>query len=161
MGRALMVIAFACMLLGTPTAEAQGQVLTLTAELSGDQETPAPGVLTGAFGFATVSLDVGARSWSWTIDVFNMPSGTNNAHFHVGGKGLAGPTVVNIPFPANVSNDYRLTGSANALSNPRPDQGIRSVDDFIQAMVGGQIYVNIHSNINGGGEIRGQLRVAP
>jgi hypothetical protein len=35
------------------------------------------------------------------------------------------------------------------------------VDDFIQAMVGGQIYVNIHSVVNGGGEIRGQLRVAP
>jgi hypothetical protein len=90
-----------------------------------------------------------------------MPSGTNNAHFHVGGPGVAGPTVVNIPFPAGISNDYRLTGSANALSNTRPDQGIRSVDDFIQAMVGGQVYVNIHSAVNGGGEIRGQLRVAP
>lgn len=152
-------VAFVLNLAGT--TQAQAQTITLTAELSGSEETPAPGVLTGAFGFAVVRLDVGARSWDWTIDVFNMPSGTNNAHFHVGGPGLAGPTVVNIPFPANISNDYRLTGSANALSNARPDQGIRSVDDFIQAMVGGQIYVNIHSAVNGGGEIRGQLRVAP
>jgi hypothetical protein len=140
---------------------AQAQTITLTAELSGDKETPSPGVLTGAFGFASVRLDLAAKSWDWIIDVFNMPSGTNNAHFHVGGPGLAGPTVVNIPFPAGISNDYRLTGSANALSAARPDQGIRSVDDFIQAMVGGQIYVNIHSVVNGGGEIRGQLRVAP
>jgi hypothetical protein len=47
------------------------------------------------------------------------------------------------------------------LTSARPDQGIRSVDDFIQAMVGGQVYVNIHSAVNPGGEIRGQLRVAP
>ena len=159
--RRVLVTVAAVLLMLNVAGTAQGQVLTLTAELSGANETPAPGVLTGAFGFAVVRLDVGARSWDWVVDVFNMPSGTNNAHFHVGGPGLAGPTVVNIPFPQNISNDYRLTGSANALSSARPDQGIRSVDDFIQAMVGGQVYVNIHSTVNGGGEIRGQLRVAP
>lgn len=144
--------------LASPT-NAQAQIITLTAELSGGNEVP--GVLTGAFGFAVVKLDATARSWSWDVDVFNMPSGTSNAHFHVGAPGVAGPVVVNIPFPASISNDYRLSGTANALSTARPDQGIRSVDDFIQAMVGGQIYVNIHSTVNGGGEIRGQLRVAP
>ena len=77
-------------------------------------------------GPAVVRLDVAAKSWNWTIDVFNMPSGTNNAHFHVGGPGLAGPTVVNIPFPANASNDYRLTGSADSLSAARPDQASAS-----------------------------------
>ena len=159
--RRVLVTVAAVLLMLNVAGTAQGQVLTLTAELSGANETPAPGVLTGAFGFAVVRLDVGAKSWDWVVDVFNMPSGTNNAHFHVGGPGLAGPTVVNIPFPQNISNDYRLTGSANALSSARPDQGIRSVDDFIQAMVGGQVYVNIHSTVNGGGEIRGQLRVAP
>ena len=90
-----------------------------------------------------------------------MPSGTTAAHFHVGGPGLLGPVVVNIPISPQISNDYRVTGSATDLTTPRPDQGIRSVDDFIQAMVGGQVYVNIHSAVNGGGEIRGQLRVAP
>jgi hypothetical protein len=160
MRRLWMTVMLVGLFLGA-AGTAQGQIITLTAEMSGADETPAPGVLTGAFGFAVVRLDVGARSWDWVVDVFNMPSGTNNAHFHVGGPGVAGPTVVNIPFPAGISNDYRLTGSANALSNTRPDQGIRSVDDFIQAMVGGQVYVNIHSAVNGGGEIRGQLRVAP
>lgn len=159
MRRILWTMIAATFVIGT--SQAQAQVINLRADLSGGNETPAPGVLTGSFGFAVVVLDVGAKSWSWTIDVFNLPSGTSNAHFHVGAPGLAGPTVVNIPFPANVSNDYRMTGSANALSDARPDQGIRSVDDFIQAMVGGQIYVNIHSAVNGGGEIRGQLRVAP
>ena len=159
--RRVVITLAAVVLLLNMAGTAQAQRITLTAELSGANETPAPGVLTGAFGFAVVRLDVGAKRWEWTVDVFNMPSGTNNAHFHVGGPGLAGPTVVNIPFPAGISNDYRLSGSATDLSSPRPDQGIRSVEDFIQAMVGGQVYVNVHSVINGGGEIRGQLKVAP
>ncbi len=80
-----------------------------------------------------------------------MPSGTNNAHFHVGGPGVAGPTVVNIAFPANISNDFNLSGSANqsfAGFTVRPDQGIRSWDDFMQSLMGGQMYLNIHSAVN-------------
>jgi hypothetical protein len=141
---------------------AQAQRITLTAELSGANETPAPGILTGAFGFAVVIVDIPTTTVSWTVDVFNMPSGTNNAHIHVGGPGIAGPTVINIPFPAGISNDYRLTGSAtSATAGLRPDQGLRSWDDVLQSIVGGQTYVNVHSAVNGGGEIRGQLRVAP
>jgi hypothetical protein len=160
MRRVLIAVAAVVLLLNV-TGAAQAQTIRLEAALSGNNETPAPGVLTGSFGFAVVDLNVATQTVSWIIDVFNMPSGTNNAHFHVGGPGLAGPTVINIPFPANISNDYRLTGSATSLSSPRPDQGIRSMEDFIQSMVGGQIYVNIHSVVNGGGEIRGQLVVKP
>ena len=39
----------------------------------------------------------------------------------------------------------------------RPDQGIRSADDMFQAILGGNSYVNVHSAVNPGGEIRGQL----
>jgi hypothetical protein len=141
------------------TGTAQAQTVLLSATLSGDNETPAPGVLTGAYGTATVTLDLGTQTVSWIIDVFNMPSGTNNAHFHVGGPGLAGPTVVNVAFPAGISNDYRLTGSATSANlMPRTDQGIRSWDDFLQALLGGQTYLNIHSVNFPGGEIRGQVR---
>jgi hypothetical protein len=162
MRRVLIGIAVAALVLSAGVGTARAQVITLTAELSGANETPAPGVLTGAYGFATVRVDIGARSVDWIVDVFNMPSGTNNAHIHVGGPGIAGPTVINIPFPTGVSNDYRLTGSAtSATAGLRPDQGLRSWDDVLQSIVGGQTYVNVHSAVNGGGEIRGQLRVAP
>jgi hypothetical protein len=135
---------------------ANAQTLRFTAALSGANETP--GIVTGAFGTADVTLDMGTQTLSWIIDVFNMPSGTNNAHFHVAGPGVAGPTVVNIAFPAGISNDYRLTGSATPTNLlVRGDQGIRSWDDFVQSLVGGQVYINIHSAVNGGGEIRGQV----
>lgn len=144
------------------TAQAQSNIIRFTAVLSGANETPAPGVVTGAVGNATVTLDTSTQTVSWSIDVFNMPSGTNNAHFHVGGPGLAGPTVVNIAFPAGISNDYNLSGSATAANlNVRADQGIRSWEDFLQALVGGQTYLNIHSVVNAGGEIRGQVIRVP
>jgi len=158
MRRVVMTVAAALVVLGMAGA-AQAQVIQMHAVLTGANETPAPGVLTGAFAEATVTVDLTAKSVAWIIDVWNMPSGTNNAHFHVGGPGLAGPTVVNIPFPPNISNDYRLAGSATTASTLRPDQGIRSWDDFLQSLLGGQVYLNIHSVLFPGGEIRGQVHV--
>jgi hypothetical protein len=158
MRRVMRVIAAAIFVLGTSTM-ADAQIVTFTVNLSGNQETPP--VLTGSFGQGTVTLNLGTQTVSWSIDVFNMPSGTNNAHFHVGGPGIAGPTVVNMPFPPQISNDYNLSGSATALSNPRAEEGIRSWEDFIQSLLGGQMYINIHSNVRPGGEIRGQVIRAP
>ena len=43
----------------------------------------------------------------------------------------------------------------------RPDQGIRSADDMFQAILGGNSYVNVHTQVNAGGEIRGQLALKP
>ena len=161
MRRVLTMMAMATLVL-TMTSAAQAQTTRFTADLSGANETPAPGVTTGAFGTAEVTWDARTQTLSWIIDVWNMPSGTNNAHFHVGGPGVAGPTVVNIAFPANISNDFRLTGSATAANlTARNDQGIRSWQDFEQSLLGGQTYINIHSNNNPGGEIRGQVLRTP
>jgi len=159
MRRVMRVMVAAVFVLGM-AGTAQAQIVRFTANLTGNQEAPA--ILTGAFGTATVTLDLGSRTVSWNIDVFNMPSGTNNSHFHVGPPGLAGPVVVNIAFPANVSNDFNLSGTAGEANLiPRPDQGIRSWDDFIQSLMGGQMYLNVHSAANPGGEVRGQVIRVP
>jgi hypothetical protein len=159
MRRVVLVAAAAVIMMGLSTP-AQAETIRFTALLSGGNETPV--ILTGAFATATVELDTTTQTVSWVIDVFNLPSGINNAHFHVAGPGIAGPTVVNIPFTANQSNDFRLSGSATSANlNVRADQGIRSWDDFIQSLVGGQTYLNIHTTVNGGGEIRGQVIRVP
>jgi hypothetical protein len=155
MRRVVLVAAAAIIMMGL-TAPAQAETIRFTALLSGGNETPV--ILTGAFATATVELDTTSQTVSWVIDVFNLPSGINNAHFHVAGVGIAGPTVVNIPFTANQSNDFRLSGSATSANlNVRAEQGIRSWDDFMQSLVGEQTYLNIHTTVNGGGEIRGQV----
>lgn len=152
------VVAATTILLGSAGA-AQAQIIRFTTNLAGDKEVPP--VLTGAFGDAVVTLDLATQTVTWTVNVFNMPSGTTASHFHVGGSAHAGPTVVNFTVPPNISNDYSFSGSANALSNARPEQGIRSWEDFIQSLLGGQIYINVHSAVNGGGEIRGPVIRVP
>lgn len=154
--RRVVVTLAALIVIAVNTGSAQAQTVRFSAALSGASETP--GIITGAFGNATITLDTASQTLSWNIDVFNLPSGINNAHFHVGGPGVAGPTVVNIAFTANQSNDFNLSGTATATNLlVRADQGIRSWDDFMQALQGGQIYVNVHTVVNGGGEIRGQV----
>ena len=159
MRRVIRVIVAAVFMLGM-AGTAQAQVVRFTANLTGNQEVPI--ILTGAFGTATVTLDLSSQTVRWEIDVFNIPSGVTVGHFHVGPPGIAGPVVVDIRPPANISNDFRLEGTAGAANlQARPDQGIRSWDDFMQALMGGQVYLNVHTAVNGGGEIRGQVIRVP
>lgn len=148
----------AALVLGSSTA-ANAQHVLLTAVLSGANETPAPGLLTGAVGSAEVVVDLSAKTVDYEVKVFNLPTVATAGHFHVGGSGLAGPVVVNIN-PPPYSGDFVVKGTATAANlTVRSDQGIKEWDDFIQALVGGNTYVNIHSITNPGGEIRGQLIV--
>lgn len=159
MRRVLMMLSAMSVLL-VPAATTEAQTVAMTSALSGANETP--GVTTGAFGAANVSWDATTKTLTWIIDVWNMPSGTTAAHFHVGGPGVAGPTVINITVPPQISNDFRLTGSATCTNLiVRGDQGIRSCEDFEQSLLGGQTYINIHSASNPGGEIRGQVVRVP
>lgn len=146
------------MLAGSASAEAQS--LNFTALLSGSNEVP--GIASGSGGTATVSLNAATRTVTYRVDVYNMPSGTTAAHFHAGGPGVSGPVVVNFTVQTNVSNDFSISGTATAADLvPRQAQGIGSWDDFVQALTLGQIYVNVHSTVNPGGEIRGQVVPVP
>jgi len=145
-------------LIGFGAAPASAQTFTLTATLSGSGETPAPGINTGAFGSATVVVDMTARTVTYSVTVFNMPSGTTASHIHAGAAGTAGPVVVNFAPPVNASNDFSFSGVvADTAFALNPNIGIRSADDMFQAILGGNSYVNVHSTVNPGGEIRGQL----
>lgn len=150
--RLLVIVA----LLVCVAAPAAAQTFTLTATLTGAGENP--GINTGAFGSATVTVDTGARTVTYRVDVFNLPSGVTASHIHVGAAGTNGPVVVNFAPPVPASNDFAFTGTVRDTEFVlRPDQGIRSADDMFQAILAGNSYVNVHSAVNGGGEIRGQL----
>ena len=152
-----MTLVAAAVLLGFAAAPASAQTFTLTANLTGANEPPA-GLNTGAFGSATVVVDMTARTVTYTVQVFNLPSGVTASHIHCGAVLTSGPTVVNFAPPLTASNDFTFTGTVRDTEfTLRPDQGIRSADDMFQAILGGNSYVNVHSSVNGGGEIRGQL----
>ena len=144
-------------LVGLVAGPASAQTFTLTAQLNGANETPAA-LNTGAFGSATVTVDMKARTVTYRVDVFNLPSGVSASHIHVGAAGTGGPVVVNFAPPVPASNDFAFSGVVKDTEFLlRPDQGIRSADDMFQAILGGNAYVNVHSSVNPGGEIRGQL----
>lgn len=148
--------AAACFLL--LSAPASAQVVTMTATLSGGEETPLV-VLTGAVGTIEASIDATNREIAVTLRVFNIPGTTTAGHFHVGPKGVGGPVVLNFPSSiAGRTGDFSMTFRLNdANFVARPAQGINTIDDMIQAMVAGNAYANVHSSANPGGEIRGQL----
>jgi hypothetical protein len=141
---------------------AQAQTLTFTANLSGGSENP--GVVTGSVGTSTVTWNMTTKTGTYRVDVWNMPVGTTASHIHVGAVGVNGPVVINFTVPTGgPSNDYALTGTFSCTDvTVRAAQGINSCEDFEQTIIMGNMYVNVHSGLNPGGEIRGQLiRVLP
>ena len=158
------IAAFAAGAILALSAPASAQSVTLLATLTGAGEATqtSNGVNTGAFGDATVVVDLGARTISYSVRVFNLPSGVSVSHIHVGSALTAGPTVVNFAPPVPASNDFGYSGVVKDTDVVlRPDQGIRTADDLFQAILGGNTYVNVHSQANPGGEIRGQLTLKP
>ena len=139
-------------------AQAQAQTYVFTADLNGGNEVP--GVVTGSGGTATITVNVTAGTVAWVIDVYNLPSGVTASHIHAGSAGVSGPVVINFNPTVNLSNDFRISGSANISELlPRAAQGINSAQDFVQMMLNEDAYVNVHSQVNPGGEIRGQVKL--
>jgi hypothetical protein len=135
----------------------QAQTITFTANLHGGNENPA--VLTGSAGTSTVTWNTTTKAGTYRVEVYNMPVATTASHIHVGAQGVNGPVVVNFAVPAGgISNDYALSGTFACTDVVvRAPQGINSCEDFEQALMLGNTYVNVHSTVNAGGEIRGQL----
>jgi hypothetical protein len=144
-------------------ASASAQEVRMIAVLSPGEETPAPGLLSGAVGTADVLVDVGARELTVTLRVFNLPTASTAGHIHVGPAGIAGPIILD--FPATIpgrTGDFTLTFRlSGAALRPNPALGINNMEDAIQSITGGNAYVNVHSTANPGGEIRGQLQLRP
>jgi hypothetical protein len=156
MRNVLRLIVFSVGVWAAGATAAQAQTYTLTATLDGSEESP--GINTGAFGSATITVDLGARTVSYRVDVFNLPSGVTASHIHVGAVGTTGPIIVNFAPPLTASNDFSYAGTVpEAQFLMRAEQGIRSADDVFQAILGGNTYVNVHSAVNPAGEIRGRL----
>jgi hypothetical protein len=145
-------------------APASAQQYTMLATLTGGGEATqtANGVNTGAFGSATIVVDLGARTIAYEVRVFNLPSGVTASHIHVGSPLTTGPVIVNFAPPLTASNDFAFSGVVQeAEILLRPDQGIRTAQDAFQAIINGNGYVNVHSQVNPGGEVRGQLTPKP
>ena len=107
--------------------------------LSGDQEVPPVATAAVAVGQIRVMAD-GAVSGSITS---TGVAGTM-AHIHVGAKGVNGPVIIAL-----------MGTSPGVWSVPA---GAKLNAEQLSAYQAGKLYVNLHSAINKGGEIRAQLK---
>ena len=109
-----------------------------------------PNVTTSATGQATFTL-FSDNSVSYRIDVANIQNVTN-AHIHDGGLGATGPIVVG--FFGGLFNGTGLL--AEGTFSPSDVTGM-AFDELITRMGTGTVYVNVHTQQNPGGEIRGPI----
>lgn len=116
----------------TPAAPAE----TINAVLTVDQESAA--VVSGAFGSATLTLDRATRTLSAEVTLDGVTP--TAAHIHAGAAGTDGSVV----FPLAYGSSTTL--AATVLS-----------EEQLESLDAGELYLNIHSADNAGGEIRGQI----
>lgn len=135
-----------------PGGEIRGQVLLkagsgASARLTGQAEVP-PVATTAS---ATASLIAGPTGVSYDITVNGLSGAITGAHFHQAGIGVNGPVVRDIT-ATFVGN--RATGTWGVADATQPfTEALRA------ALVAGQIYLNIHTAANPGGEVRGQCLI--
>ena len=139
-----------------PNGEVRGQVLRLAREgytvvMNGAQERPNP-VATAGYGVGVVSIDRDQDNAHF-MSVWGGLSGPATAgHFHVGSASQAGAVIFNlVPFFDSATNPTALYGYWKS-TDATPFTTARSVD-----FRNGNIYLNLHTAANGGGEIRGQV----
>jgi len=127
----------------TNTSPAYAAAFTCSAApLDGSQEVPP--VITDGTGSAVITFDSTSNRLSWSILFSGLFGPATAAHFH--GPALAG---ANAGVQVNIGELSGLTSPMNGSAILTPEQA--------SSLLEGSMYINIHSESNTGGEIRGQV----
>jgi len=134
-----LLFVFAACKKDDPAVVADPNSVSFDIKLSGKNEVPetisvAEGTFKGTYNKST-------KLFSYTLTFQGMSP--TAAHFHKGASNTTGAVVINI---ATAVFGSPLSGQTLALSTQQE-----------QDLLAGQWYVNVHSAIYTGGEIRGQL----
>jgi hypothetical protein len=113
-----------------------------------------------ASGLAIAMLDRQENVLKYSLIYRGLSGEPTMAHFHRGGKGEDGPPVRTIfgkpeieaaPVTPPEGNNGFVTGNWEA------DGSQPLTDDLVEAILSGNIYINVHTELNPAGEIRAQL----
>ena len=158
---AILVLA----LTGGPATKAGGGNTTITATLTGYQETPLTlaSPASGQFN-GTVSED--GTSIDFELSYADFPTNVLVAHIHLGAPAITGGVTVFLcgggGRPACPSPSGTVTGTItaeNVGAIPAQDLAAGDLPKLLEAMAAGATYVNVHTTAHGGGEIRGLVQV--
>lgn len=151
----LTVLAAACTV--TSTAFGNG-ALNFRVPLSGDEEVPP--VMTDTTGVALlhVSRDQSEIRYRLTIRDAIGILGAAGAHLHCAPAGVNGPVVAFLAGQSTPGYDGTVEIRATLTdANIVNDACGATVAELVQSMLAGDVYVNVHSVANPGGEVRGQI----
>jgi len=136
-----------------PNINSQGQdfttcaqfssVITSSPSLAGTQEVPP--VATSATGTADLTIDLDTGAISGSVAFNGISSSATAADISQGAIGTNGPVVISLVGAGGTSGTWTVPAGA-----------VLSANQLI-ALLENNLYVNIHSNANPGGEIRGQI----
>jgi len=157
----LTLVLLFTLLISVGTAMA-GSNRNFRAHLQGRAELPP--VDTNAQGQAIFQLNKDGNELSFKLIVANIDE-VAQAHIHCGAADVNGPVVAFLyGFGPVVSPDGILNQGTlmNADVIPRPDSaecpgGVADFEDLIEKIQDGETYVNVHTVVNPGGEVRGQI----
>jgi len=138
-----IVVAVATLALLSVTVSAQ-QVFV--ANLSSAQEVPTNG--TTGKGVATLTLNAAETQFNMVLTYSGLGSAANAGHIH--GPGVVGVNAGVLITIAGVAGTSATINVMNQAITPTQVLQLRS----------NQLYVNVHTTGNPGGEIRGQLKIA-
>ena len=142
--RALMTLLASTLLLALAAVPGSAQTFTFTAVLNSGQEPPPNTNNSKALGvaFVTFNTDTGELCFSISYEEFNLTSEETVAHFHA-------------PAPPGVNAAVLIPLPSGSPKNGCVTQEL--TEELRRDLFRGLWYVNVHTEKNPGGEIRGQL----
>jgi hypothetical protein len=154
LGTIASIFGYAALTGRTPFAFAQKQGQFFDAKLTGKNEVPAKDTKATGIAEFTVTLP---NSMSYKVSVTNMQKVTA-AHIHLGKVGENGPIIVTLfktASPSATTNGTLSQGNITSIKLEGPLAG-KQLSDLINLMNKAGAYVNVYTEANPNGEIRGQ-----
>jgi hypothetical protein len=122
---------------------AQAAPMSLTVPLTGAQEVPPP--QTSGSGTANLTYDSSTRVLTWSITYSGLTGPATMAHIH-------GPA----PEGKNAGVEIWLSKRGSEATSPITGKATLTPAQANQLM-GGDMYINVHTQAHPAGEIRGQI----
>lgn len=127
------------------------------ATLSGDNEVPS--ITSNVTGTATLTLSEDGSTLDYTVTVDgDADVNITMAHIHLGGADVNGAVVAFLfdPETAEAADNLEFSGSLTAADLVADLAGM-DLSELVANLESGGAYVNVHSEGNEGGEVRGQI----
>ena len=136
--------------------QAQKEPKLFTAKLEGKQEVPAPPKPNEkALGSGAFVLSSDGKELGFALTYADLSGPATAIHFHNGAVGVAGPVVQTICGP---QNQNPLLGACPGGTSGTLAGVWKIPQEQADALLKGNLYVNVHTTDNPGGEIRGQIQ---